>query len=101
MHVKVSPRYSPFFRYGKEGQPQVLLWNNWPLHLPVSVSFAQNAQFSDKSDNVEEIEKGGARAMSSTYSRRMSRRGSVLNPEASPPPGDVLVNSDRAYSAVA
>jgi MFS transporter, SP family, general alpha glucoside:H+ symporter len=35
------------------------------------------------------------------YARRMSRKGSVVNPHAHAPPAGVLVNSDRAYSVVA
>ena len=62
-----------------------------------------SVQFSEKYvSKAEQIGKGddGGRHQS-IYQRRMSRKGSVVVPNASPPPGGVLVNSDRAYSIVA
>lgn len=37
----------------------------------------------------------------SDYGRRVSRKGSVVNPSAPPPPTGTLVHSDRAYSSIA
>lgn len=63
----------------------------------MSVKFDADAKFGE--GNISVIENGGGEKQD--YSRRMSRRGSVLNTSASPPPSGVLVNSDRAYSVVA
>lgn len=63
----------------------------------MSVTFDSNAKFGE--GNVSVIENGGGEKQD--YNRRMSRRGSVLNTSAAPPPPGVLVNSDRAYSVVA
>lgn len=62
----------------------------------MSVTFNSDAKFGE--GNVSVVENGGEKQ---DYSRRMSRRGSVLNTSAAPPPNGVLVNSDRAYSVVA
>lgn len=64
----------------------------------MSVNFSQDTKFGEKAqievvDGGEPGERYGA--------RRMSRRGSVLNTSAAPPPPGTLVNSDRAYSVVA
>lgn len=62
----------------------------------MSVTFNNDAKFGE--GNVSVVENGGEKQ---NYARRMSRRGSVLNTTAQPPPDGVLVNSDRAYSVVA
>lgn len=62
----------------------------------MSVQFKQDTVFGEKSA-VETLDNGSGQ----NYNRRMSRRGSVLNSSAAPPPTGVLVNSDRAYSVVA
>lgn len=61
--------------------------------------------------NEAYLEKGGSDAGrksseetkrgQSIYSRRVSRKGSIVNPNAAPPPPGVFVHSDRAYSSVA
>lgn len=63
----------------------------------MSVTFNPDAKFGDGSVSVVE----NADEKAQYYNRRMSRRGSVLNTTAAPPPAGVLVNSDRAYSVVA
>ena len=65
----------------------------------MSVAFRDDTKFGEKA-TIEALENGEGR-QNSAYSRRMSRRGSVLNTSAAPPPDGVLVNSDRAYSVVA
>ena len=50
---------------------------------------------------VTERLSGETRRGNSIYDRRVSRRGSIINPYASAPPPGTLVNSDRAYSTVA
>lgn len=65
----------------------------------MSVTFNQDTKFGEKAQ-VEVVD--GAGSNGQAYgARRMSRRGSVLNSTAGPPPDGVLVNSDRAYSVVA
>lgn len=63
----------------------------------MSVTFDPDAKFGE--GHVSVIENGNEKP--TNYNRRMSRRGSVLNTSAPPPPNGVLVNSDRAYSVVA
>lgn len=65
----------------------------------MSVVFNPDTKFGEKSA-TETVDNAGSR-LPSGYERRMSRRGSVLNTSATPPPPGVLVNSDRAYSVVA
>lgn len=65
----------------------------------MSVTFNKDAKFGD--GNISVIQDPGEKRLGSAYDRRMSRRGSVLNTTAPPPPDGVLVNSDRAYSVVA
>jgi MFS transporter, SP family, general alpha glucoside:H+ symporter len=61
-----------------------------------------SVEFNEKYVSKEEVEKSSAEAHGpSIYARRMSRKGSVVNPNAPSPPAGVLVNSDRAYSVVA
>jgi Sugar (and other) transporter len=61
-----------------------------------------SVKFNEKYATGEEVENGPtAERGPSVYARRMSRKGSVVNPNASAPPAGVLVNSDRAYSVVA
>lgn len=64
----------------------------------MSVNFRDDTKFGEKAQ-VEVVD--GERQPSAYDNRRMSRRGSVLNSMASPPPAGTLVNSDRAYSVVA
>lgn len=64
----------------------------------MSVNFRDDTKFGEKAQ-VEVVD--GERQPSAYDNRRMSRRGSVLNSTASPPPTGTLVNSDRAYSVVA
>lgn len=68
----------------------------------MSVTFNKDAKFGNVSgQEVENGADGEKGRMASAYARRMSRRGSVLNPQAPPPPPGTLVNSDRAYSVIA
>ena len=67
----------------------------------MSVAFSQDAKFGAVSGQEVEHADGEKGRMQSAYARKMSRRGSTLNPQASPPPAGTLVNSDRAYSVVA
>ena len=62
-----------------------------------------SVQFSEKYvPKGEQIEVGdGERQDKSIYQRRMSRKGSVVVPNASAPAAGTLVNSDRAYSVIA
>ncbi|RMZ76424.1 hypothetical protein DV737_g4811, partial [Chaetothyriales sp. CBS 132003] len=63
------------------------------------IAFDDKTKFGERAE-VEVVDDGQGRTASSA-ARRMSRRGSVLNTTAAPPPNGVLVNSDRAYSVVA
>ena len=67
----------------------------------MSVKFHSDSKFGTVS-GVDHVESNGDEKprLQSAYARRMSRRGSVLNPQASPPPAGVIVNSDRAYSVI-
>lgn len=65
----------------------------------MSVNFRDDTKFGEKA-NIEVVD-GESRQPQDYGNRRMSRRGSVLNTSATPPPPGTLVNSDRAYSVVA
>lgn len=65
----------------------------------MSVNFRDDTKFGEKAQ-IEAVD-GEVRKSSAYDTRRMSRRGSVLNTSASAPPPGTLVNSDRAYSVVA
>jgi hypothetical protein len=67
--------------------------------INMSVSF--NQKTFPSGEHAETVGDGQPRDGQSTYARRASRKGSVVNPNASSPPDNVLVNSDRAYSTVA
>ncbi|RMD43201.1 hypothetical protein DV735_g1899, partial [Chaetothyriales sp. CBS 134920] len=65
----------------------------------MSVAFDEKTKFGERAEI--EVADDGQPKTSAMAARRMSRRGSVLNTTAAPPPDNVLVNSDRAYSVVA
>lgn len=65
----------------------------------MSVNFKENTNFGEK-NQLDFIDDDETRKPSA-YARRQSRRGSVLNTSAAPPPSGTLVHSDRAYSVVA
>lgn len=65
----------------------------------MSVNFREDTKLGEKAQ-IEVVD-GETRHNSAYDNRRMSRRGSVLNTSAAPPPPGTLVNSDRAYSVVA
>ena len=64
----------------------------------MSVQFSE--KYVPKDEKIEDSGDGGGRQQS-IYQRRMSRKGSVVVPNADPPPRGTLVNSDRAYSVIA
>lgn len=66
----------------------------------MSVTFNEAYREKDPQLTAERLS-GETRRGNSIYNRRVSKRGSVVIPNAGPPPEGILVNSDRAYSSVA
>ena len=69
----------------------------WLCIVKMSVQFSE--KYVPKSEQIERGEDGDRHQ--SIYTRRMSRKGSVVVPNSAPPPTGTLVNSDRAYSVIA